>query len=187
MKQKRLEQVRDFFKKYKRLPSYSEMLAIFQLSSKNAIHKIVKKWLAAGLLEKINNKLCPTQKFFRLPFLGYVKAGFPSEASEDLEFLSLDDYLVDKPQSSFLLKVTSDSLIGIGILPGDLVIIERKVEANPENIVLALIDGRWTLKIFRKEAGKVSLESANDNYPPFYPTQELQIFGVVKGVIRKIK
>lgn len=183
----RLDRIRSFYKKYHRLPSYSEMLALFRLSSKNAIHKIVKKWQKEGLLEKINQKLAPTKEFFKLPFLGYVKAGFPTSAEEDLKFLSLDDYLIDKPQSSFLLKVTSDSLVGIGILPDDLVIIERKNEANSGEVVLALIDGNWTLKIFRKEKNRLTLESANEKYPPFHPYEELQIFGIVKSVIRKLR
>lgn len=182
----RLNQLRSFYKRHHCLPSYSEMLILFKLASKNAIFKIVKKWQDQGLLEKINQKLAPTQEFFRLPFLGLVKAGFPTPAEEDYRFLSLDDYLIDKPQASFLLKVTGDSLSGIGILPDDLVIIERKTEAGSGQIVLAFIDNQWTLKILRKEGGKIRLESANDKYPPFYPQEILQIFGVVKSVIRKI-
>jgi len=119
--------------------------------------------------------------------LGQVKAGFPTPAEEDWHFMSLDDYLVEKPTASFLLKVDGDSLIDLGILPGDLVIVERKTEANPEDIVLALIDGDWTLKIFQKKNNQVYLQSANKKYPSFYPEQELKIYGVVKAVTRKIR
>src|SRR4030042_4067951 len=160
MSTNRLEQIKDFYKKHRRLPSYSEMLKLFKLASKNSIYKLVQKWLENGLLQKINNKLAPTQEFFKIPFLGYVKAGFPTEAAEDLDLLSLDEYLIEKPNASFLLKVTGDSLSGIGILPEDLVVIERKSEAKDEDIVLALIDNQWTLKILKKQNSQVSLYSA---------------------------
>ncbi len=183
----RLNKIRQFFKNNRRLPSYSEMLKIFGLRSKNAIHKIVSGWLEKGVLIKTGNKLSPTGQFFSLPLLGQVKAGFPTPAEEDWHFMSLDDYLVEKPTASFLLKVDGDSLIDLGILPGDLVIVERKTEANPEDIVLALIDGDWTLKIFQKKNNQVYLQSANKKYPSFYPEQELKIYGVVKAVTRKIR
>ncbi|MBN1262881.1 MAG: LexA family transcriptional regulator [Candidatus Pacebacteria bacterium] len=187
MEDSRLNKVRDFYKNHHRLPSYSEMLRLFKLASKNAIYKIVKKWQETGLVEKINHKLAPTKDFFRLPFFGLVKAGFPTGADEDHRFLSLEDYLIDKPQASFLLTVDGDSLSGIGILPGDLAIIEKRTEARTEEIVLALIDNHWSLKILRRQNGRLRLESANEKYPPLYPKEDLQIFGVLKGVIRKIK
>jgi len=186
MREPRLNKLRTFYKTHRRLPSYSEMLKLFKLASKNAIHKIVKKWTEAGLLEKVNNKLAPTNQFFQLPILGLVKAGFPMAADEVVDFMSLDDFLIDKPQASFLLKVSGDSLKDVGIFPHDLVIIEKKQQASPGEIVLALIDREWTLKIFQKKGKKVFLQSANKKYPSFYPRQELQIFGVVKGVVRKI-
>ena len=187
MENERLQKIQSFYKNNRRLPSYSEMLSLFSLSSKNAIHKIVAGLIEEGFLQKNQGKLSPTGKFFSLPFLGQVKAGFPTEAAEDLDLLSLDEYLIEKPNSSFLLKVSGDSLLGLGILPGDLVIIEKKNSAHPEEIVLAQIDNEWTLKIFKKENGKIFLASANDKYPPFYPVEELKIFGAVKGVVRKVK
>jgi len=186
MQDSRLNKLKTFYKKFRRLPSYSEMLNLFKLASKNAIHKIVKKWIEAGFLEKINNKLAPAKKFFQLPVLGLVKAGYPAIADETVDFLSLNDYLVDKPQESFLLKVDGDSLKDIGILSGDFVIIQKKQQASPNEIVLALIDREWTLKIFQKKGRKVFLKAANKKYPSFYPKQNLEIFGVVKGVVRKI-
>jgi len=186
MKDCRLAKVRDFFKKNHRFPSYSEMLGLFKLSSKNAVYKIVRQWIEEGLLKKVNKKISPTKAFFSLPLLGSVKAGPPSLADEDLDFLSLDDYLIDKPEASFLLKVSGDSLLGVGIMPGDLVIIEKKKQASFGQIVLAFIDKQWTLKILKKKNGRVRLESANKKYSPFYPNQELELFGVVRGVIRRV-
>lgn len=181
----RLSAVKKFYRKHNRLPSYSEMLSLFGVSSKNAIFKMVVRWIEEGFLKKEDNKLAPTSKFFALPLLGLVKAGFPILAEEDRDYLTLDEYLIEDPQSSFLLKVSGDSLIGLGIFEGDIVIIERKKQAQSGDVVLAQIDREWTLKILKKDYQKTYLESANPKYPPFYPRQELQIFGVVKAVVRK--
>lgn len=185
MKAEYLETLQSFYKKNKRLPSYSEMLILFGLASKNAIHKIIKNLTDAGYLDKISGKLAPANKFFQAPLLGSVKAGFPTGAEEDLNFMSLDEYLVDNPNASFMLRVAGDSLEGIGIFKGDIVILEKAKEANRGEIVLALIDGEWTLKIIERIEGKTVLRSANPKYPDFYPHLSLEIFGIVRSVIRK--
>lgn len=185
MKSEYLSHLQTFYKQNKRLPSYSEMLSLFGLASKNAIHKIIKNLIDAGYLDKISGKLAPANQFFQIPLLGNVKAGFPTGAEEDLNFMSLDEYLVDKPNVSFMLKVAGDSLEGIGIFKGDIVILEKAKMANRGEIVLALIDGEWTLKIIERMNGKTVLRSANPKYPDFYPHLSLEIFGIVRSVIRK--
>ena len=184
----KLSQLKKFYRKFKRLPSYSEMLKIFGFSSKNAVFKIIKNLINEGFIKKENKKLAPTSKFFALPLLGQIKAGFPILAEEDRNYLTLDEYLIEDPNSSFLLKVSGDSLSGVGIFDGDIVIIERKKEASPGAIVLAQIDKEWTLKILKQDRKQhlFYLEAANPKYPPLIPRQELQIFGVVKAVIRKL-
>lgn len=183
----RLDLIKTFYRKYRRLPSYSEMLKLFKLASKKAVFDIVHKLAEEGFLKKIGSKFSPTSKFFALPLLGLVKAGFPILAEENRDYLTLDEYLIEDPTSSFLLKVSGDSLIGAGIFEGDLVIIERKKEALNGDIVLAQIDREWTLKILEKFQGIVKLKSANPKYPSFSPREELAIFGVVKAVVRKIR
>lgn len=188
MTQDRLNILKKFFKKSRRLPSYSEMLKLFGFSSKNAVFKLINKLVDANFLKKDNGKLAPTSKFFALPLLGNIKAGFPILAEENKNYLTLDEYLIGDPQSSFLLKVSGDSMIGVGIFEGDIVIIEKKKEAFIGDIVLAQIDNEWTLKIFKKDRTRktIFLEAANPRYPRFYPQRELQIYGVVRAVVRKI-
>jgi len=184
----RLGTVRKFYRKTRRLPSYSEMLKLFDLSSKNAIFKIVKRWIQEGLLEKKDQKLAPTSKFFSLPFLGVIIAGFPVISEEDKNYLSLEEYLIEDPNATFLLKVSGDSMIDAGIYEGDIVVIERKKEARSGDIVLAQIDREWTLKIYQLDTKKqiTYLLAANTAYPPFYPKTELQIHGIVRAVVRKL-
>ena len=184
----RLDQVKRFYRKYNRLPSYSEMLHIFKLASKKAIHDIVHKWVDEGILKIEDNKLAPASSFFGLPLFGIIKAGFPIMADENKQYLSLDEYLIEDPTTSFLLKVSGDSMINVGIFDGDVVIIARTKNALPGDIVLAEIDKEWTLKIYKHDRLKKTdyLEAANPKYPPFYPRQELMIHGIVKGVVRKM-
>ncbi len=188
MIQQKLNQIKKFYYRYKRLPSYSEMLRLFNLSSKKSIHDIIYKLIDNGLLKKQGKKLAPTSKFFSLPVLGTVKAGFPIMADEVRDYLSLDDYLIEDPRSSFLLKVSGDSLIEAGIYDGDYVIIEKNRQPINGDIVLAEVDKEWTLKILKKNrrTGKLYLQPANSKYPPIYPKYSLEIFGVVKAVIRKL-
>lgn len=183
----RLGSIKKFYRRHKRLPSYAEMLKLFGIASKNAIFKIVGKWIEEGVLKKELGKLVPTTQFFAIPLLGNIRAGFPILAEENKDYVSLDDYLIEDPQASFLLKVSGDSLEGIGIFEGDIVIILRKKEARLGAVVLAQIDKEWTLKILRRDRSNrlMYLSAANPKYPSFYPKEELQIFGIVKAVVRK--
>jgi len=118
--------------------------------------------------------------------VGEVAAGFPSPAEEELrDIISFDEYLVTKPESSFLLQVSGDSMIGEGIREGDLVIVEKGREPRNGDVVVAQVDGEWTMKYFRKQGKQVRLEAANPNYPPIIPKAELLMGGVVTAVIRK--
>lgn len=184
----RLDILKKFFKKNRRLPSYSEMLKLFDFSSKNAVFKLINKWVKANFFKKENGKLSPTSKFFALPLLGNIKAGFPILSEENKNYLTLDDYLIENPSSSFLLKVSGDSMTGVGIFEGDIVIVEKRKDAYTGDIVLAQIDNEWTLKILKKDRLKrtIFLEAANPRYPRFYPKSELQIYGIVRGVVRKL-
>jgi len=100
--------------------------------------------------------------------VGEIQAGFPSPAEEELrDLISLDEYLITRPESSFLLKVSGDSMAGAGIMPGDLVIVEKGREPQSGDIILAQVDGEWTMKYFSKRGGRILLEAANEKYPPY--------------------
>jgi len=121
-----------------------------------------------------------------LPVLGYVIAGFPTPAEEELrDLLSFDDYLITRPDSSFILKVRGDSMTDAGILPGDLVIVEKGRNPKTGDIVIAEVDGEWTMKYFRQEGRNIVLEAANPVYAPIHPRREFRLGGVVTAVVRK--
>ena len=120
--------------------------------------------------------------------LGFVEAGFPTPAEEQLaETMNLDNYLIGNPEATFMLKVSGESMIDAGIHEGDLVLVERRTDAKDGDIVVAFIDGGYTVKYLRKRHGKIWLDPANINFRPIVPREddELQIMAVVKAVIRK--
>jgi len=84
-----------------------------------------------------------------------------------------------------MLRVKGDSMIEAGIHEGDLVIAVRRNDAKDGDIVIAEVDGGWTMKYFRKKGNTIFLEPANSNYAPIYPEYDIKIGAVVKGVIRK--
>ena len=120
--------------------------------------------------------------------LGSVEAGFPSPAEEELvDTLSLDDLLIQNREATFLLKVSGDSMINAGILPGDMVIIDKGLTPKSGDIVIAQVDGEWTMKFLHKRKDDVVLVPANPKYRPIRPKNELKISGVVTAVVRKYK
>jgi repressor LexA len=178
-----------FFRENRRMPSYNEMLTLFEVKSKSVVHFWVEKLLAAGLLVKDGTgHLSLTSSPFAIPVLGSIKAGFPSPAEEALcDIMSMDEYLVAHPEVSFLLQVSGDSMNGAGIIEGDLVIVEKGREPKSGDIVIAEVDGEWTMKYFRKQDNEIVLESANTRYPLIRPRQELKIGGIVTAAIRKYR
>jgi SOS regulatory protein LexA len=118
--------------------------------------------------------------------LGYVEAGFPAGAEEELlDTMSLDEFLIDKAEATYILKVKGDSMIDAGIMPGDMVLVERGKRARVGDVVVALIDGEYTLKYYREKGGKPYLEAANEKYKPLYPKEELKLEAVVVALVRK--
>jgi SOS regulatory protein LexA len=178
-----------FYSANKRMPSYSETLKVLGLKSKNAAFKRVAVLIKGGVVEKDRaGKLVPRAILKPARILGTVAAGFPSPAEEELsDTISLDEYLIPNPQATYLLKVDGDSMIDAGIRPGDLVLIQKNLTPRPGDIVVAQVDGEWTLKYFTKEAGSVILKAANKKYPPIMPKQELVIAGVVIADVRKYR
>lgn len=189
MNNNRLQILRKFYFKHKRLPSYQEMLLLFKLKSKNAIFRLVNKFVDHGFLKKDENKrLIANPALFGVKILGNIEAGFPSAAEEELvDAVSLDDYLITNKQASFLLKVSGVSMINAGIRPGDLVVVERGREAKNGDIVVASVDNEWTIKRLKKIGKGIVLMPENPRFKPIYPKNNLILGGVVTGVIRKYK
>lgn len=184
---KHFSKIVNFYKQNKRLPSYREMLKLTGFKSTNAIHQMVNKLADQELISKDSSgKLIPGPKFLGLPMLGTVEAGWPSPAEEELaDNLSLDEWLINNREATFMLKVSGESMIDAGIRPGDMLLVERGRNPKNNDIVVAEVDKQWTLKYFEKHGNQVTLVPANKKFKTIIPKDELNIAAVVVAVVRK--
>lgn len=188
------EKQKTFFEKLKEsygkdpLPSFERIAVEFGFRHKNSVWQYFNKLKEADLIREINSKFFINPDIFgAILFDCPVKAGFPSPAEDSIEKrVSLDSmFQIDSP-STFMFTVSGDSMIDLSICDGDMVVVKRSSSASDGEVVLACVDGEYTLKTFRKKSGRVFLEPANDKYPIIIPERELTIFGIVTGVIREV-
>ncbi len=179
--------IESFYSQNKRMPSYSEMLKLFGFKSKNAVFKVVEKLMEAGLIAKDHlGRLIPTKSFGEVQMAGLVTAGLPATVEEEqVDTVNLDDFLIKNKPLTYMLEVDGDSMIDAHIEKGDMVLVERATTAKDGQIVIAEVDGEFTMKYFREKGNKRWLEPANKNYKPIYPEHSLNINAVLKAVIRK--
>ena len=124
-----------------------------------------------------------TTKRFRIPLLNdSVSAGFPSPADDYTEEnIDLNEHLISNPFSTFFLRVKGDSMINAGIKDKDLIIVDKSLIAKPGNIIIAMIDGEFTIKRLSIKNNELYLKAENHNYPDFRFKNhiDVQIWGVV--------
>ncbi len=121
---------------------------------------------------------------------GTVSAGFPSPAEEYIELgIDLNKYLIKNPISTFFLRVSGHSMNNAGIYNNDLLLIDRSINPNPGDIVVALLDGDFTLKRLIKEKNNYYLKADKENYPAInlYEYVDIQIWGVAIYSIHELK
>lgn len=175
-----------FYERQKRMPTYTEIMKVLGFRSKNSVYKLINKLIDIGIFDKDSTgRLVPKNLFQEVKKLGIVEAGIPTIADENIDMLNLDAYLIKDRNLSYILEVKGDSMIDEGIKEGDLVIVEKTNITKDGDIVIAEVDGGWTMKYFRKKGNRVYLEPANKKYKPIYPENDMKISAVVKGVIRK--
>jgi repressor LexA len=169
------------------MPSYTEIMELVGFRSKNAVYKLVERLREEGFLDKDSSgRLLPVNLFGNVRVLGEVEAGFPSPAEEELaDTMTLDEYLVRNREATFLLRVSGESMKDAGIMPGDMVLAERGVAPADNDIVIAEVDGNWTMKYFRRQGKRIALVPANPKFKVIYPENELKIAAVVRAVVRR--
>lgn len=187
MIEKYKESIVCFYKKNKRMPSYTEIMSLLGFKSKNSVFKLVNKLKEEHFLSKDEKgRLIPRNLFGEIKIIGQIEAGFPSPAEEELiDTMSLDEFLVKNKEATYMLKVSGESMKDAGIMSGDMVLVDRSITAVIGDIVIAEVDNKWTIKYLRKEGKNIYLEPANPKFKNIYPKEELKISAVVKAVIRK--
>lgn len=199
---KRQKQLLDFIKEQIQSrglpPTISEMAKALKVKSKNAVAKFL-----AGLEEKELIKRDGSARGIKVfdefgnevvsgtravPILGTVPAGGPIVVEEHVEdWVNLPDTMLKGRRDVFLLKVRGDSMIGAGILEGDLVIVKPTKDVKSGDIVVALLHDEATVKRFIDVNGRKYLKPENPKYQNIYPSDEWTVQGKVVGVIRQLE
>lgn len=192
-----LKYIEQYQMQFGKSPTLREMREHFGVSSDNSILKHLKALEEKGYLQKddtprgigllnsVKEKLEAVSNVVRIPLLGTIPAGGPIFSEEHIiDYFEVGNDLLKKPQGSFALRVTGLSMINAGILEGDFVVANREITAKDGDIVVALVDGKNTVKRFRKKDHQTWLEAENPDYSDIHPDEYLEVQGVVTAVIR---
>jgi repressor LexA len=177
-------------------PSVREIAKALGLRSPSTIHQHLTALEQKGCirrhgdrmraLEVMDKSLIQTTDAVTLPIIGRVSAGSPILAEEHVEdHLEVPRKLLGDVRGCFLLRVRGDSMIGTGIMPGDIVVVRRQPVASPGEIIVALIDDEATVKRLATQDGTPVLMPENPAYQPI--RREFQVVGRVIGLLRAYK
>jgi len=190
-----LDYVRGYIAKNGYAPTLEEIGRHFSLASLATVHKHLTNLERKGRIRRHANQsraleVVPDPTIGRavqVPLLGRVAAGTPIEAVETPETVTLPEELLGRGET-FALRVRGDSMIGDGILDGDLVVVESRPTADNGSTVVALVRGDATVKKIYRERGRVRLVAANERVAPIVArADEVQIRGVVIAVLRRYR
>lgn len=147
----------------------------------------------------MSKKIRPDQVTFVYPELDHEKmlhlygsavaAGFPSPADDFLEKqIDLNEHLIRNKAASFMVRISGNSMTGAGIYNNDVVIVDRSLEAINGSIVLAVVDGEFTVKRFEKIKNKILLHAENKDYSTIEITEDrdFQVWGIVTYCLHKL-
>lgn len=134
--------------------------------------------------------LAKPEKKRRLPlFISKVAAGFPSPADDYVEkTLDLEELLIQKPAATFFVRAQGDSMLGAGIHPNDILVVDRSKEPMPDKIVICALNGELTVKRLMVTDGQWRLKAENPAYPDIPLTDDLEtvFWGTVTNVIHPV-
>ena len=168
-------------------PSVREICSDLHIKSTSTVHKYMNELHNAGAIikgDRLNRSIrMPDNRHNGIALLGLVTAGVPITAEEYIEDyipMQINGY---SNKELFALRVRGESMINVGIMDGDIVIVAKTPTANNGQIVVAMIESEATIKRFYKENGRFRLQPENDELEPIY-ADEIYICGIVVRSIR---
>ncbi len=169
------------------LPTFREMKDLFGVKGTRSVSLIVDKLIEHGYLMRNEKWLIPWPRLLSIPVFESVSAWFFAPATEERYEINLEQYLVDKPQETYIVKVQGDSMKNVWLLPWDFVVVDKsKKQPSDGEIVIAQTDDGWvTVKTYRKQGEKVRLQPENENYPAIIPVYETNILWSVISSFRR--
>jgi repressor LexA len=182
-----VDALRDYYAEHGVLPSYATLSQLAGIRAKSWTHTLVAQLREASFLDVTPEKrLKPGPRFFERELAESVRAGLPEQSPDSMETVTIDSYLIPHPSKTSLVRVKGDSMTGAGILDGDLAVVEWRTDARPGEIVVALVDGELTLKYLARDQSGYYLRPANDAYPEIRAGGQLEVSGVMVGLVRRI-
>lgn len=193
--------IRDYQQEHGASPTLRELREALGVSSDNSVLKHLDALEQKGfisrrgdgsrsieLLASLKQRL-DTPSEHRLPLLGFIPAGGPVASEEYVEnWYTVGEDMVYRMKDSYLLRVVGDSMIDAGIHEGDMVVVCGSLVAKAGDIVVALVDkGNTVKRLMRDKKGVMYLQPENPRYDPIYAKHDLQLQGVVTGLIRLYK
>ena len=180
-----LAKLQDYYARHQVFPSYAAIGELVGLKSTSSVSAFLLRLKAEGYIDTRDRRLRPGPRFFERPLMqSRIAAGLPSMAHDaPAEGLAIDAHLVKRPSRTFLLEVKGDSMVDAGLMPGDTIVVEKSNSADDGDIVVALIDGAYTVKRLARENRRFVLRPENKAYPVLRP-DPLEIVGVVTGSFR---
>jgi len=195
---KRQKQLMDYLQSYiaehQYAPTLDEIGRHFGLASLATVHKHLQNLERKGLIRRLANQSralqlvdTATAAAAPVPLLGIVAAGAPIEQVETPETVTLPEEMLGRGET-FALRVRGDSMIGEGILDGDVIVVEARPDAPNGTVVVALVRGEATVKKLFRERGRVRLQPANERVAPIVAAErDVQIRGIVIAVLRRYR
>ena len=180
--------LRDYYAEHRVLPSYSTLSGIAGIKAKSWTHTLVGMLREEGVLDVTPDKrLKPGPRFFERELAESVRAGLPEQVGDaPAQTITIDSYLIPHPSNTSLVRVKGESMIDAGILDGDLAVVEWRSNARAGEIVVAMVDGELTLKYLARDKEGYYLRAANAAFAPIRARGELEITGVMVGLVRRI-
>jgi repressor LexA len=168
-------------------PSLKEIAKFLGTENLSTAQYYIEELLVKGHLTKDNNKsrgITPVNATFEIPLLGFIAAGEPIEPIENSENITVPESININTQSPhYALKVKGDSMMDMGILNNDIVIVKHQMTAENGDVVVAITEKGATLKVFKRVGDQIRLEARNKNFQAIIPVS-LEIRGKFVGLIR---
>jgi DNA polymerase V len=169
-------------------------VGLILVAQENEFRRILGETMERRLKNKDNAvsllwRVSPASRAHMPLFSSRVAAGFPSPADDYIDRgLDLNEFLVKHPSATFFVKVAGDSMTGAGIRSGDILVVDRSLEASDGSIVIAVLDGELTVKRLKVDGKSLLLVPEHGGYPPIRVTAEMQfeVWGVVIHVIHTL-
>jgi repressor LexA len=172
----------------KRPPTIREIAQNFKFSSTGTVRDYLRVLQDKGYIRLTKKKSRSigliSKKLLQIPIVAQVYAGSPTLTYENIEDYFDLERLIFRHEQTFALRVKGDSMVEAGIMPDDLVLVQKQSTCENGDIIVALIDEETTIKYFRRRKDKIYLEPANKNYVPILIKRNIAIIGKVISVIR---